>query len=71
MAWEIEERRNLASSVPVAIRIVPIHENHTDARTSPIPETHVNAGTVHDQKNMPTVVRIPRRSGSLTTLLWT
>ena len=71
VAWEIEERRNLTSLIPVVAGIIPILENHADAGTAPILESHVNAGTIHDQENMPIMVWIPWRSGSPTTLLWT
>ena len=70
VAWEIEERMNPTSLIPVAVGIIPIPENHADAGIAPILESHVNAGTVHDQEDMPTVVWIPWRNGSPTMLLW-
>ena len=57
--WEIEVRRGPTSQVPV------------NAVSIPFPESRVNTGTVHVRVDMPTVVRIPRRNGSPTMLLWT
>ena len=71
VAWEIEVKRDLASPGPVNVGIVPFPENHADARTAHILESRVNAGTVRVCADMPTVVRIPWRNGSLTMLLWT
>ena len=70
VAWEIEVRRDPAGPVPVNARIVPFPENHADAGIAPILESRINAGPVHVHVDMPTEVRIPRRSDSPTTLLW-
>ena len=67
--WEIKVRRDLASPVPVNAGIVPFPETHADIGTAHILESHVNVETV--RVDMPTVVRIPRRSGSPIMLLWT
>ena len=69
--WEIKVRRDLASPVPVNAGIVPFPETHADIGTAHILESHVNVETVRVRADMPTVVRIPRRSGSPTMLLWT
>ena len=68
--WEIEVGRDPANPVLVNARIVPLPENHVDARNGPILESRVNAGTVHVHADMPIEVRIPQRSDSPTTLLW-
>ena len=70
MAWEIEVRKDPASSILVNTGIVPFPENHADAGTAPILESRINAELVHIHADMLTKVRIPRRSDSPTTLLW-
>jgi len=70
VAWEIKVRRDLAGPVLINVGIVPITKNHVDAGTAPILQSHINVEPVHVHTDMPNKVRIPRRSGSLTTLLW-
>ena len=71
IAREIEVRRGLAGPIPVNAGIVPFLEDHAEAGIAPILESHVNAGPFHIRMGMLTMVRIPRRSGSPATLVWT
>ena len=68
--WEIEAKRALAGPVPNDSRTVQFPENHTNTGTARVPERRVSAGTVHVRADMTTVVRIPRRNDSPTTLPW-
>ena len=70
VAWEIKVRRDPAGPVLIDARIVPFPKNHVDAGTAPILQSRINAELVHIHTDMPNKVQIPRRSGSLTTLLW-
>ena len=70
VVWEIDVGRDLTSSIPIHVGIVPFPENHVDAGTVPILESRVNVETVHIHMDMPIKVRISQRSDSPTMLLW-
>jgi len=58
VAWEIEAKRALASSIPNDSRTGHSPKNHANARTTHTPERHVITGTVHVHVDTTTEARI-------------
>ena len=56
---EINIRRGPISLVPVDIRTVCVHGSPVNIETVPIPESHVDTGTIHANVSMLTRVQIP------------
>ena len=71
IAWGIKAKRALASPVPVDSGTGLSPKNHTDIGTTRVLERHVSTGTVHVCVDVTTMVRVPRRNGEPTMLLWT
>ena len=70
IAWGIEAKRALASSVPVDFGIGHSPENHTDTGTTRVLERRISTRAVHVRVDMTTMVRIPRRNDEPTMLPW-
>ena len=56
---EIDMGRGPISPVFINVRTVRVHRSPVDTKTVPIPESHVDIGTVHAYASMLTGVQIP------------